>query len=109
MGSLQLTSKLAFQNIMNYLRLLLFFFVLLAPLQLTSAGSDRVDCYRACRRGQLSIDCKLVHPLWGCHREGCQYYCSSLTMTTAITTAMTMATTKQLHQDFSKIICDFRV
>ena len=33
----------------------------------------------------------------------------TLTMTTAITTAMTMATTKQLHQDFSKIICDFRV
>ena len=34
----------------------------------------------------------------------------TLTMTTAITMAMTMATTKQLHQDFSKIIlCDFRV
>ena len=34
----------------------------------------------------------------------------TLTMTTAITTAMTMATTKKLHQDFPKIIlCDFRV
>ena len=35
-----------------------------------------------------------------------------MTMTTAMTTAMTMATitTKKLHQDFSKIIlCDFRV
>ena len=34
-----------------------------------------------------------------------------MTMTTAMTTAMTMATitTKKLHQDFSKIIlCDFR-
>ena len=41
----QLTSKLAFQNIMNYLRLLLFFFVLLASLQLTSA-----DCWDRCER-----------------------------------------------------------
>ena len=43
----QSTSKLAFQNIMNYLRLLLFFFAMLAPLQLTSAGVDW-RCYISC-------------------------------------------------------------
>ena len=45
----QSTSKLAFQNIMNYLRLLLFFFVLLAPLQLTEAGIKEQSCYKRCK------------------------------------------------------------
>merc|ERR1711874_62578 len=56
MGISQLTSKLALQKIMNYLRLLLFFFVLLAPLQLTSArhvrGSWVVEanrCFGECK------------------------------------------------------------
>merc|ERR1711934_1324020 len=51
MGISQSTSKLAFQNIMNYLRLLLFFFVLLAPLQLTSAGGDGTwdGCFSGCK------------------------------------------------------------
>merc|ERR1711874_629683 len=52
MGTSQLTIKLAFQNIMDYLRLLLFFFVLLAPLQLTSAVPciDREPCRDSCWR-----------------------------------------------------------
>ena len=52
----QLTSKLALQKIMNNLRLLLFFFVLLAPLQLTSArhvkGSwvaEANSCFSECQ------------------------------------------------------------
>ena len=57
---IQLISKFIqnFQNIMNHLRLLLFFFVLLAPLQLTSARRGHfnggnfpnidANCYRNC-------------------------------------------------------------
>ena len=47
----QLISKFIqnFQNIMNHLRLLLFFFVLLAPLQLTSASDDDWSlCFYGC-------------------------------------------------------------
>merc|ERR1711874_606299 len=65
MGTSQLTSKLAFQNIMNNLRLLLFFFVLLAPLQLTSAWENseeweeleaKRDCWDDCVSNEECID-----------------------------------------------------
>ena len=103
----QLTSKLAFQNIMSYLRLLLFFFVLLASLQLTSA-----DCSRRCR-GPPEVSWAAWANCMSCWRRRWSHldnYDNQLT--TAMTTAMTMTTTttKELHQDFSKIIlCDFRV
>ena len=103
----QLTSKLVSQNIMSYLRFLLFFFVLLASLQLTSA-----DCSRRCR-GPPEVSWAAwtkCMSCWGRRWSHLDNYDDQLT--TAMTTAMTMTTTttKELHQDFSKIIlCDFRV
>ena len=107
----QLTSKFI---IMNYLRLLLFFFAMLAPLQLTSAGcvdncmwrKRHLRTFRWVKMQQCERKC--LHGKWKQIGKLCDDH--TLTMTTAITTAMTMATTKKLHQDFPKIIlCDFRV
>ena len=62
---IQLISKFIqnFQNIMNHLRLLLFFFVLLAPLQLTSAERDKA-CYKDCIK-----ETEGIKGGWGCANE----------------------------------------
>ena len=62
----QLTSKLAFQNIMNYLRLLLFFFVLLAPLQLTSAAENSDEIEEEQANWNCWVDCIHKEHLDGC-------------------------------------------
>ena len=93
---------------MNYLRLLLFFFAMLAPLQLTSAECCKTWPSKIWERCTFCRGYTRNYGKW--KQIGKLGDDHTLTMTTAITTAMTMATTKKLHQDFPKIIlCDFRV